>query len=90
VTVEEEFNAQVVDVPNLCPYEFDRVAGKRIELHPRSAYICSEVLCVAEPFSVGKTAAGKFVCLWPGHADLFDSLDDLRDSLNIAEKPLLP
>jgi hypothetical protein len=88
VTVEE-FNAQSIDSKSLCPFVIDG-EGRRTDLHQRSEYLVGEVLAANDGFAVGRTAAGKFVCLWPGHVDLFDSLDALRASLNVAEKPLLP
>jgi hypothetical protein len=86
----EELNAKTIDCPALTPYDVDLRTGERKPRHKRSEYTCAEVVCFDDSFAVGRTAGGKYVAVYDGHADLFGSLDELRAALNVAERELLP
>ena len=85
----EELRAKIIDVPALNPYEVTR-AGERRSIHKRSEYACDSMLGSNDEVGIGTTESGKFVAVWDGHADLFESMDELRKALNCEEQKLLP
>lgn len=88
-----ELNTKIIDCPQLIPYT--EVNGQKTPNFARSHYEPAEVLCSQKAehpsgfFAAGKTVNGKYVGVWAGHADLFETLDALNANLNKHEKTLL-
>lgn len=90
----EQLNRRVMDVPNLHPVD-EGPQGQRTPRYKRSEYVASNVLCAqaaSHPsgfFAASQISDGRYMAVWQGHADLFDSLDEMTANLNSHERSLL-
>ena len=79
----DELNERIQDIGNILPLENGQPKYKRSDV-----VFDRVIACDGEDFACGELENGKFAAVWPGHVDVVETEDELKEMLNSHEKQL--